>query len=213
MGHSNSKSMGFAAVAVGWVILLLCLAGPGYCEEDGTALMLEVSPVDGGTLNLSPGVHTYDRDAEVTLTAVPKSGYQFVYWLGNVTDATTSTTTVCLDTPKIVIAVFERSKFAFIEVEEGPQSSLGRGGLRRSAGDYAHGGISPVAGRRRSKWRPPAPKQPEEEFPVPEEGNDFPVPEEGADFPVPVPEPATIVFIFTGMLPLAKCRRRRTELG
>jgi hypothetical protein len=203
MKHSNSKSGGYVA-ALGCAILLLCLAAPGYCEEDGTALMLEMSPVNGGTLNLSPGVHTYDRDAEVTLTAVPNPGYQFVYWLGSVTDATTSTTIVRLDSPKIVIAVFERSKFAFVELEEGPQGSLGGGGLMASGSDYAAGLEDAGGGERPSHLHPTQPPKPKE---------DVPVPEEEPEFPVPVPEPATIVFIFTGMLPLVKCSRRRAEAG
>jgi len=199
MKRGNSKSIGSAA-AVGCAILLLCLAGAGYCEEDGTALMLEVSPVDGGTLNLSPGVHTYDRDAEVTLIATPKPGYQFVYWLGNVTDATATNTMVYLDSPKIVIAVFERSKFEFVELEEGPQGSAGGGGLIPSGRDYAAGLESAIGGKRPPHWHPPKPPEPNE---------DVPVPEEEPDFPVPVPEPATIVFIFTGMLALAPVRRGR----
>jgi hypothetical protein len=209
MKRSNSKLGGYRA-AFGCAILLFCLASPGYCEEDGTALMLQMSPVDGGTLNLSPGVYTYDRDTEVTLTAVPRSGYQFVYWLGNVTDATASTTTVYLDAPKIVIAVFERSKFAFVELEEGPQGSLGSGGLIASGPDYAAALEQAVGVRRSSRNSYSGGSSPET---PPETNEDVPVPEEGNDFPVPVPEPATIAFILTGMLSLAKCRRKRAEVG
>ncbi|MCJ7729038.1 MAG: PEP-CTERM sorting domain-containing protein [Sedimentisphaerales bacterium] len=203
MRRSASKSRSIAA-AIGSAILLLCLAGPAYCEQDGTALLLELSPASGGNVNLEPGVHVFDRDAEVTLIAVPNPGYRFVYWLGNVIDATASTTTVCLDTPKIIIAVFERSKLALVEFEEGPQSSLGRGGLIRSGGDYAAGLEQATGGKRPPHWHPPQP---------PEEQEDFPVPEGEPDFPVSVPEPATIVFIFIGMLSLAKCKRRRVEVG
>jgi hypothetical protein len=198
MKISDSKSIGFAA-ALGCAILLLCLTGAGYCEDDGTALMLEMSPVNGGTLNLSPGVHTYDRDAEVTLIATPKPGYQFVYWLGNVTNATTSTTAVYLDSPKIVIAVFERSKFEFVEPEEELQGSAGGGGLIPSGSDYA-AGLEQAGGGK----RPPEPPKPNE---------DVPVPEEEPNFPVPVPEPATVAFLFAGMLMLIKYPRRRARLG
>lgn len=165
--------------------------------------MLEMSPVDGGTLNLSPGVYTYDRDAAVTLTAVPKPGYQFVYWVGNVDDATTSTTMVYLDSPKIVIAVFERSKFDLVEFEEGPEGSAGGGGLIRSGSDYAAGLEQAGGAKRPSKFHLPEPPQPNE---------DVPVPEEGEDFPVPVPEPATITFLLTGMLALAGRRRRQVRM-
>ena len=140
------------ATIVGCAILMLFLAGPAYCEQDGTALLLELSPAEGGNVNLEAGVHVFDRDAEVTLIAVPNAGYRFVYWLGTVTDATTSTTTVCLDTPKIVIAVFERSKLALVEFEEGPQGSAGGGGLLPSGSDYALGLEQAIGGK-----RPPRP--------------------------------------------------------
>jgi hypothetical protein len=183
-----------STLAFGCAILLFCLAGQGLCQEDGTALMLEVSPAHGGSLNLSPGVHNYDRDAAVTLTAVPKHGYQFVYWVGNVTDATASTTMVYLDSPKIVIAVFERTKFDLAVFEEKPQRSRGGGGLIPSGGDYGAGLEQAGAGRRPPKYRFPQRPQPSE------------------DLPVPVPEPATIAFLLTGMLALAGRRRRRVKM-
>jgi hypothetical protein len=189
------------ATIVGCTILLLFLAEPAYCEQDGTALLLELSPADGGNVNLKPGVHVFDRDAEVTLIAAPNPGYRFVYWLGNVTDATTSTTTVCLDTPKIIIAVFERSKLALVEFEEGPQGSLGSGGLMRSGADYALGLEQAIGSKRPPHWHPPQP---------PEEQEDFPVPEGEPDFPVPVPEPATVAFVIAGMLTLTMHRRKLT---
>jgi hypothetical protein len=146
---------------------------------------------------------------------VPSPGYQFVYWIGNVTEATSSTTVVCLDTPKIVIAVFERSKFEFVEVEEKPQILAGRGRLRRSPRDYAQGLEQAIGGQRPSKFRftPPEPREespvPEQvpEVPVPEVVADVPVPEEGNDFPVPVPEPATIMFLSAEIFILRKTRR------
>ncbi len=200
-------------LAVGCAILLFCLAAPGYCQ-DGTALMLEVSPVDGGTLNLEPGVHTYDRDAAVTLTAVPKPGYQFVYWVGNVDDAAASSTMVYLDSPKIVIAVFERTKFDLVEFEEAPQGSIGRGGLISSGGDYGAALEQAGGGKRPSKFHFSQPEPPEinDDVPVPESGDDLPVPEAGDDFPVPVPEPATITLLLTGVLALARHRRGRVEM-
>ncbi len=195
----NSKS-GHCAAAACCAILLLCLAVPAYCEEDSTALMLEITPSQGGYLNIAPGVHTYDRFAEVTLTATPKPGYQFVYWLGNVTDATTGTTTVFLDSPKIVIAVFERSKFDLVEFEEGPQGSAGGGGLVRSGSDYAAGLEQAIGRNRQQESHPPQPPKPNEDVPVPEEGE--------GDIPVPVPEPATITLLFTGFLMFSNHRRK-----
>ncbi len=183
----RDPKFGKGTLVVGCAILLLCLAGQGFCD-DGTALMLEISPVDGGSLNLAPGVYSYDRDAAVTLTAVPRPGYQFVYWVGNVDDATSSTTMVYLDSPKIVIAVFERSKFDLVDFEEGPEPSVSGGRLIASGSDYGAGLEQATGGRRPSKFNLPEP---------PETDDDLPVPEAGDDFPVPVPEPATIVLLGT----------------
>jgi hypothetical protein len=208
--HSDLKSSCFRAVVI-CAILLVCIAGPGYCEEDSAALVLDVSPVNGGTVNLSPGVHTYDRDTEVQLIAVPRPGYQFVYWMGDVTNATASNTTVYLDSPKIVIAVFERSKFEIAELEvddEYQVSAGGGGGLVGSGSDYAAALEQAGGGAKRPSihYR----RQPEQ--PEPPEPPQPPEPPTNDNLPIPAPEPATIVFLLTGMFSLAGCRRRRAEI-
>jgi hypothetical protein len=114
------------------------------------------------------------------LTAVPKSGYRFVYWLGDVSDPTANSTIVYLDAPKIVIAVFERSEYDFLAAEERSQSRP-VGGLSSSGADYSRGGGGGGIGR--------IPSQREREEEPPE--GDFPVPE-------PIPEPATGVLLVLG---------------
>ena len=155
--------------------------------EDGTALMLEMSPSQGGSLNIATGVHSYERFAEVTLTATPKPGYQFVCWMGNVTDATTGTTTVLLDSPKMVIAVFERDQFETVGLEDGMGGGEGSGGLTRGGGLSDTSLEEAGGGQRTPEYHPP---------PTPEN-----------DVPVPVPEPVTITLFFAGSLMLAKSRR------
>jgi len=192
--RANPKS-GHCAAAACCIILLFCLAVPAYCDQDGTALMLEMSPSEGGYLNIVPGVHTYDRFAEVTLTATPKPGYQFVYWLGNVTDAATGTTTVFLDSPKMVIAVFERSKFETVELESDYMSGgEGSGGLGRGGG-LSDSSLEEAGGAK-------LPSNPHSSS-----NSNVPVPGKG-EGDVPVPEPATATLLFAGFLMLAKSRRR-----
>ncbi|MGA2172211.1 MAG: hypothetical protein ABSG82_04250 [Sedimentisphaerales bacterium] len=188
MKHGNSKSSG-VALALKCAILLLCFAGPGYCEEYSAALMLEVTPGNGGTLNLPSGVHIYESDAGVTLVATPNPGYRFVYWLGDVTDAMAVTTMVYLDSPKIVIAVFERFDFEFVAGAEMSQASIGGGGLVRSAADYTGGGSGGGGDQ------PSPPSNPHSTPPPPN--------------PPPVPEPATVVFMISGILGIARYKRRR----
>jgi len=223
MKHSSSIFSKWQGVILALALFLCNLLEPAYCQDpilqgvekwqpqDSTMLLLQQTPPQGGTITPAVGVHNFGLNMDVTLTAIPKPGYQFVYWLGDVSDPTANRTIVYLDAPKIVIAVFEQSEYEFLAVQERAQSTPG-GGLFRSAADYARGGISPVGGKRPHKWRwpsPPEPPDPEkpEDFPVPEEGEDFPVPEEGEDFPVPIPEPATLCLLGLGSLALLKKRK------
>src|SRR5512140_3011115 len=93
-----------------------------------------MSSPEGGYLNFFPCLHSFDRFAQVALTATPKPGYQFVCWLGNVTNTTTGSTSVFLDSPKMVIAVFERSKFQTPGLESDYIISGGGNGRIRSGG-------------------------------------------------------------------------------
>ncbi|MBA7706132.1 hypothetical protein ES703_114979 [subsurface metagenome] len=136
------------------------------------------------------------------MTAIPKSGWQFVCWLGEVSDATTPTTIAFIDTPKIIIAVFERVAYEFLVAEIGAKSSPAENRIP-SAPDYARRG---GAGAIRWSWpslpsRPPPPP-PSDEVPAPQE---FPPPSE---FPVPLPEPATVLLLSLGSLVFV---RRRTK--
>ena len=201
MKRNNSIFTGWECVILALAVVLCGLLEPAYCETDGTALLLQQAPPQGGKISPSVGVHHFEPYAEVTLTAVPKPGYHFVYWLGDVSDPTANSTIVYLDAPKIVIAVFERVEYDFLAVEERPQGSP-VGGLSPSGADYSRGGGGGGIGR-----RPSPPSSPEEE--KPEEKEDFPVPPEGNDFPVPepIPEPATVLLLGLGSLALLRKRR------
>lgn len=193
-------------------MLVTGLAVPAKSQIEDTALLLQQTPDEGGVVQPTQGVHHFQKDSTVTLKAVPNPGYQFVYWLGDVADATTSTTTVYLDTPKIVIAVFERTTFDFVAMIDRPQNSIGRSGSFPSAADYVRTGASAIGRKRYDFDFPPPPEPPE--FPVPEGdlGPDFPVPEGDLepDFPVPIPEPATIGLLGGGALIATARSKRRT---
>ncbi len=207
MPRHYSQSVPRPAFGLVAALITLALFSPAYCQTDGTALLIEQSPVQGGRLNLTPGVHTFDKYAEVTLTATPNPGWQFVYWLGDVTNATSSTTIVYLDNPKIVIAVFERAKYEYTDITDRAQLSLGYPGMIPSGADYSRQGYSGGGGRRRLERggeQPPEEKEPE--FPVPETEAEFPVPETEPEFPVPVPEPASMAILVLGAMFVLKAR-------
>ena len=70
-------------------------------------LTITVNNTGYGTINPSPGSHTYDSGTIVTITATPNTGYRFVNWTGNVDDPDSSITTVTMNSSNNVTANFE----------------------------------------------------------------------------------------------------------
>jgi hypothetical protein len=110
---------------LGLAVLGLAAALCPAQSESGYALIVEQTPNDGGAVTPNSGVHKFGVNQMVTLMAEPKSGYRFLYWLGDVTDMTHNQTSVWLDSPKIVVAVFEKTQF---ELPEEIGMSNGGGG-------------------------------------------------------------------------------------
>jgi len=44
---------------------------------------LQISTTTGGTTSPAPGTYTYPENTQITVTAIPETGYQFDYWLIN----------------------------------------------------------------------------------------------------------------------------------
>lgn len=66
---------------------------------------LTATTAGGGTINLSPTGGVYLASTVVTVTAVPNTGWQFLYWLGAATGSS-STTQVTMNSNETVTAVF-----------------------------------------------------------------------------------------------------------
>jgi len=132
-GISIFHGRGFIISAI--AIIACWLAVPAYCQTQDIVLLLEQTPVKGGEITPGAGVHHFESGSEVTLTANPKPGYQFVYWLGDVSDSMSSNTVVYLNKPKVIIAVFEKT-------ENGASAG---GGVFSSGGGGSAGGLFPTA--------------------------------------------------------------------
>jgi len=66
---------------------------------------LSISSDMGGTTDPSPGSYKYDTGTQVSVTAIPNSGYQFSEWSGNVF-GTSNPITITMDEDKSVTAHF-----------------------------------------------------------------------------------------------------------
>ena len=104
------------------------LLAPAYCQPSSVTLLLQQTPTQGGIITPTTGIYHYAPDSEVTLTAVPKDGYRFIYWLGDVSNPTSSFTVVYLDEPKVVVAVFEQTNYDALDVSGSLPTSGGGGG-------------------------------------------------------------------------------------
>lgn len=124
--------------ALGIAVMLLASFSAFAAEDDplGYALLIQQSPADGGTVTPGAGVHKVSIGQSVELSADPRPGYRFLYWLGDVSATSSPVTSVSLDSPKMVIAVFERESFDEDLLGAGPIAGRGSrgggGGLRNS---------------------------------------------------------------------------------
>jgi len=198
--------------------------GPAYCQAGGVALLLQQTPSQGGIVSPDIGVHSYALDAEVTLVAVPRPGYYFVYWLGDVLDPTASKTTALLDRPKVIVAVFQQVDDDQLVV--GQNATVRRPG----GGGGSNSPLSPSASRvgggggggsppgddpdPPTEGDPPPDYPPDDPFDPPDDPFDPPddpydPPDDPYD-PPEVPEPATGLLLTLGGLALLRNRRSAT---
>jgi uncharacterized repeat protein (TIGR02543 family) len=66
---------------------------------------LTVSSGTGGTTDPAPGSYTYDTGTQVTIRALPNTGYQFSGWTGDAS-GTTNPITITMDSNKSITAIF-----------------------------------------------------------------------------------------------------------
>jgi hypothetical protein len=153
------------------ILIVAAIAGgllqASYGQSPAVTLFIQQTPAQGGTITPSAGFHHFAPNSQVTLTAVPRSGYQFTYWLGDVGDPTASSTSIFLNRPKVVVAVFEPVEQQYLA--EGP-SVGGRGvgsGLFAAEADFGQQGWMQSHSRPIEPTRPSLPSFPAADVPEP----------------------------------------------
>ena len=206
MKNEMSKNSLYNLLAL---VLALSVTMTALASDDGYALLVQASPPDAGSVTPGLGIHKTVIGQTVALSAVPKQGYQFLYWLGDVSSTSGTDTTVSVDSPKLVVAVFASEDFE----EELPgagivdgQNSPG-GGRRGFNPIQSPGSINPGI-----DFDFPSPRRFNPEPPLGPDDDDIPVPGDNDDIPVPgnneVPEPATILLLGLGSSVLLKRVRK-----
>jgi len=165
-----------------FTICFLSLLGIAF-GRGNYAVLIQESPAGAGEIQPGIGVHDFAADEIVTLTTVPKTGWKFLFWLGDVHDPTQNRTMTAVDGPKIIIAVFGRDEFEMLDPAEAVSIGPGRLTPRHDTiGGGLGGGISPSSQPDYSPYYPPE-NPPDDPPPVPE-----------------VPEPATAMILGIGAL-------------
>ena len=173
-------------------IVVFFVSVTAAASDEGYALLIQTSPPDAGTVAPGIGVHEVTVGQTIALAAMPKQGYQFLYWLGDVSSNSGPDTTVSVDSPKLVIAVFTKMGF---------DEDLSGAGI--SDGQYSPGGRgfyspiqSPASVSPGIFFDGSPPGSPISDIPVPNDeidNDDIPVPGDNE-----VPEPATILLLGIG---------------
>jgi len=142
MKSNNLITSGKKSLTTGFLLSAFLLLTTANSQAQEPALLLQQSPVKGGSITPESGVHYFNLNTNITITALPEPGYRFIYWLGDVSNPTSNITVVNLDSPKIVIAVFEREEYEFLADAVAGTTSAPTGGLTTSSRDYSRAGFS-----------------------------------------------------------------------
>ncbi|MFP3872642.1 MAG: InlB B-repeat-containing protein, partial [Candidatus Aenigmatarchaeota archaeon] len=84
--------------------------------EEIPTYTLTVTVEGEGTVDIDPDQEEYEEGTEVTLTAIPADGWQFVEWTGDA-DGESEETNVVMDSDKEVTANFEEEEEPVVEYE------------------------------------------------------------------------------------------------
>jgi hypothetical protein len=181
-------------------ILAMCVC-PLIAQDDPYALLVQKSPEYGGVVTPSDSVQMTGIDQLITITAIPRDGYEFVYWLGDVTTPTNSVTTVLVDTPKMVIAIFQRPENEiFAETNPGGSARGGGSSSRGRRNSIPASSLMSSSSGSGSRSYSPVRTNPEYIIYYPNDDPDDP------DDP-DVPEPATMLMLGAGAIMLLRKRK------
>lgn len=114
--------MSFRGKSIALVLLLVvmlsgCLGGGA--GKSGPKFNLEVYVSGQGSVNPKAGATSIPSDTLVTIEAIPASGWEFSYWIGDVSDPYSPKTEIMMDEDKSVTAVmYSEEESIFFETKD-----------------------------------------------------------------------------------------------
>ena len=204
MKRRSQIFLGLRAIILAAVVILVSLGGAAYCQTEGVSLLLQQIPAQGGTITPSAGVHHLKPNSEIALTATAKPGYQFICWLGDVSDPKASSTVAYINRPKIIIALFERTEYENLLTQTGAAGGGGSG-----ASGSASGGSFSDVGNQTGLMIGGGGGTPKVLLPAPGSVS-WPINIEPSEPEPAVPEPATGILLALGSL-FTLFRKQKSE--
>ncbi len=141
-GVASTKQATGASASMSWTtgtsaVVWACAAVAINPVSAGTSynLTMALTPVSSGTTNPSIGIHNYDENTVVNITATPAAGYEFVNWTGDVADVNSPTTTVIINGDKTITANFTQLMYTLTTSTDGNGSVT----LNPPGGSYVSG--------------------------------------------------------------------------
>ena len=127
MRRYNLTFLGWRVLALGLLPVFSGLFASAHCQAAEIAVLIEQKPKGGGEVSGGTGVRYFPFGSLIRLTAIPRPGYHFLYWLGDVADPLSSNTVAHLDGPMIIVVVYAKTPEEQ-PLEMNPPISLGRDG-------------------------------------------------------------------------------------
>lgn len=129
------------------LVVTFAIAARARGETGGFDLLIDRRPVGAGRVTPDSGTHRFSANSMVSLRADPEPGYQFAYWLGDVSDPKAERTTVVVNESKVVVAVFQAEPRKRLE-EQARSGGGGGDNLMLTATDLSSPGWSSPGGGR-----------------------------------------------------------------
>ncbi len=119
-------------------------------------LITETSPVDGGSITITPDKPNYAPGEQVQVEAFPEAAYNFINWTGDLS-GTDNPATITMDGDKSITAVFDTNTLSIniypVTDTDGNPADPGDVSLDPPGGNYATGTTVNLTANANPKWK------------------------------------------------------------
>ncbi|PKD43291.1 invasin domain 3-containing protein [Rhodohalobacter barkolensis] len=94
-----------------------------FVQDDFEGFTLQLDILGNGTVDIDPEKESYEENEEVTLTATPSAGWEFIRWEGDLS-GNNNPATILMDANKVISSIFEEEGSPEIAVQTQPSETV-----------------------------------------------------------------------------------------